>query len=91
MKTTILRPALMLVVFGFAIFSAFAFKPAKPEARLAVFQGHIQTLSGSCENTEVDCQDQNTNNMPCVYGGSAQLRKINSSGTDCPTLLWEIP
>jgi hypothetical protein len=88
MKTIILRPALMLAVFGFAIFSAFAFKPVKPEARMDVFQGHIQVSPGNCENKEVDCQTESNDN-PCLYG-STQLRKINSSGTDCPTLLWRI-
>ncbi len=86
MKTTILRPALMLAVFGFAIFSAFAFKPVIAESRLAVFQGHIQVSPGNCESTDVECQDEETPN-PCLYG-TTQLRKINSSGTDCPTLLW---
>lgn len=80
----------MLAVFGFAIFSAFAFKPVKPEARMAVFQGHIQVSPGNCENKEVDCQEED-NGDQCFYGtGSTQLRKINSSGTDCPTLLWRI-
>jgi hypothetical protein len=88
MKATIVRPALMLAVFGFAIFSAFAFKPAKTEAKLAVFQGHIETPSGICENKNVECQDDN-NGKPCLYGDT-QLRKMNSGGTDCPTLLWKI-
>lgn len=78
----------MLAVFGFAIFSAFAFKPVKPEARMGVFQGHIQVSPGNCESTDVECQDVETPN-PCLYG-STQLRKINSSGTDCPNLLWRI-
>ena len=78
----------MLAVFGFALFSAFAFKPVKAEKTLAVFQGHIQTPSGNCENKNVECQDEN-NGKPCLYGVT-QLRSMNSSGTDCPSLLWEI-
>jgi hypothetical protein len=88
MKTTFLRPTAMLAVFGFAIFSAFAFKPVKAEKALTVFQGHIQNSPGNCENKEVDCQDEN-NGKPCLYGAT-QLRRMNSSGTDCPSLLWEI-
>jgi hypothetical protein len=88
MKTTFLRPAVMLAVFGFAIFSAFAFKPVKSEKALTVFQGHIQNSPGNCENKEVDCQAEN-NGKPCLYEAT-QLRRMNSSGTDCPALLWEI-
>ncbi|TDE52735.1 hypothetical protein [Flavobacterium sp. GT3P67] len=88
MKTTILKPALMVAVFGFAIFSAFAFKTTKSDAELAVFQGHIQVTPGNCESKEVDCQDVN-NGRPCLFGVT-QLRKINSGGTACPELLWEI-
>lgn len=78
----------MLAVFGFAIFSAFAFKPVKAEKTLAVFQGYIQNSPGNCENKNVECQDQD-NGQPCLYGVT-QLRKMNSSGTDCPSLLWKI-
>ena len=88
MKTTILKPALMVAVFGFAIFSAFAFKTAKTEGELAIFPGHVQISPGNCENKNVDCQDEN-NGKPCLFGVT-QLRKMNSSGTSCPTLLWEI-
>ena len=88
MKTTILKPALMLAVFGLAIFSAFAFNTVKPEKALTVFQGHIENSPGNCENKEVDCQIE-SNGKPCLFGVT-QLRKMNGSGTDCPTLLWEI-
>lgn len=88
MKTTFLKPALMVAVFGFAIFSAFAFKTTKSEGELAVFPGHIQVSPGNCENMEVDCQLDN-NGRPCLFGVT-QLRKIDSGGTSCPELLWEI-
>jgi hypothetical protein len=88
MKTTILKPALMLAVFGLAIFSAFAFKTVKPEKTFDVFQGHIEVSPGNCENKNVECQDED-NGKPCLYGVT-QLRRMNSSGTDCPSLLWEI-
>jgi hypothetical protein len=88
MKTTFLKPVLMVAVFGLAIFSAFAFKTVKPEKTLDVFPGHIEVSPGNCENKEVDCQTIN-NGKPCLFGVT-QLRKMNGSGTDCPTLLWEI-
>jgi hypothetical protein len=88
MKKLFLRPTVMLVAFGFAIFSAFAFKPAAEESALTVYQGHLQVSPGNCENKFIDCQDTN-NGKPC-YFGSVQLRRMNASGTSCPTLLWEI-
>ncbi len=78
----------MLAVFGFAIFSAFAFKSAEPERRMSVFQGYLQASPGNCENKNIECQDED-NGKPCVFGVT-QLRRINASGTDCPSLLWQI-
>jgi hypothetical protein len=88
MKKSFLRPSLLLFAFGLAIFSAFAFKPAVEESALAVYSGHIQVSPGNCENKLIDCQDTN-NGKPC-YFGAVQLRRMNASGTSCPTLLWEI-
>lgn len=77
----------MLSAFGLAIFSAFAFKPAE-KSTLAVHKGYIQTSPGNCENKMIDCQDVD-NGQPCLFG-AVQLRRLNASGTSCPTLLWKI-
>ena len=78
----------MLVAFGFAVYGAYAFTPAPTDQSQAVYQGHIQVSPGNCENKRIDCQDV-SNGKPCLFG-SVQLRKMNASGTSCPTLLWQI-
>lgn len=88
MKKLILRPALMLVAFGFAIYSAYAFTPAPIDHSQAIYEGHIQTPSGNCENKHIDCQDVD-NGKACKFG-TVQLRKMDASGTSCPDLLWKI-
>lgn len=88
MKKSMVRPAVLLVAFGFAMFSAYAFTPAQLDQPQAVYQGHIQVTPGNCENKLIDCQDVN-NGKPCKFG-TVQLRKMNASGTSCPSLLWQI-
>ncbi|WP_333696018.1 hypothetical protein [Flavobacterium sp.] len=88
MKKLFLRPTLMLFAFGLAIFSAFAFKPVLEESALTIYDGHLQVSPGNCVNQFVECQSTD-NGKPC-YFGSVQLRRMNISGTSCPTLLWEI-
>lgn len=77
---------MMLAVFGFAIFSAFAFNMPKAEGELTTFIGHVQTTPTKCDSKDVECSDVN-NNRPCMFG-AVQLRKLGA--TTCGSLLWEI-